>query len=46
MYPSFIFDVHVSSSFNKTFHCVVMAIASCNMQGSLLIGESEKKMLQ
>ena len=43
IYPSFIFDVHVSSSFNKTFHCVVTTIAGCNMQGSLLIGESKKK---
>ena len=43
MYPSFIFDVHVSSSFNKAFHCVVMVIAGCNMQGSMLIGESKKK---
>ena len=37
--PSFIFDVDVSSFLNKAFHCVVTAFASCNMQGSFLIGE-------
>ena len=43
MYPSFIFDVHISFFLNKAFHCVVMAFDGCNMQGSLLSGESNKK---
>ena len=38
-HPILIFDVHVSSSLNKAFHCVVTTFAGCNMQGSLLIGE-------
>ena len=42
-YPIFILDVYVSSFLNKAFHCVVMTIAGCNMQGSLLIEESDKK---
>ena len=41
-YPFLIFDVHVSSFLNKAFHCVVTTFAGCNMQGSLLIGESNK----
>ena len=41
-YPTFILGVHVSSFLNKAFHCVVTAFASCNMQGSPLIGESNK----
>ena len=41
-YPSFIFDADVSSFLNKTFHCVVTDFASCNMQGSPLIGERNK----
>ena len=41
-YPSFILDVHVSSFIKKAFHCVITATAGCNMQGSLLIGESNK----
>ena len=40
--PIVIFDVHVSSFLDKTFHCVVTAFAGCNMQGSPLIEESNK----
>ena len=35
-YPSFIFDVDISSFFNKGLHCVLMAFTSCKMQGSPL----------
>ena len=42
MYPGFIFDVDVSSFLDKAFHCVVTAFASCNMQGSSLIGKKNK----
>ena len=36
-YSIFIFDVDISFILNKTFHCVELAISSCNMQGGLLI---------
>ena len=36
-YPIFIFNVDISFILNKAFHCVELAISSCNMQGGLLI---------
>ena len=42
-YPTFILDVYVSSSLDKAFHCVVIGIAGCKMQGSSLIEDRNKK---
>ena len=41
-YPNIIFDADISSFHNKDFCCVVTAFVSCNMQGSPLIGESNR----
>ena len=41
-YPLVIFDVHVSSFHNKASHGEVTTFASCIMQGSPLIEESNK----
>ena len=41
-YPNIIFDVDISSFPSKGFCCVVMTFVSCNMQGSPLIGESNR----
>ena len=40
-YHIVIFDVHVSSFLDKVFHCVIMAFASCNMQGGPLVDETK-----
>ena len=37
IYPIIIFIADISSTFNKGFHCGLLAFSNCNVQGSPLI---------